>query len=214
MLRKRAGGSAGGRSGCAAEHALSWSPPIVTCDDSELARAAARGDADAFARLLSAQRAFIYRLAYKVVLDPDDALDVTQTVMLRLVGKIGQYDGRGAFRNWLATVVTREAINHLRRPSRRENALDPDLLAQVCDNGSAGKSENARAGLIEAERMAMVQEAMKSLSPQQRAIMALRLYSELGPKEIGQRLGLPARQVRSQIHRAVERLKRLLRHRA
>ncbi|MBE7558580.1 sigma-70 family RNA polymerase sigma factor [bacterium] len=196
--------------GCLMEQALTWSLPTVACDDSELARAAARGDEAAFVRLVSRHRRFIYNLAYRVVLSSEDALDVTQTVMLRLVEKIGKYDGRGAFRSWLATMVTREAINHLRRPSRREDVVDPEYLAEMCAEGQVA-GEEARGAVLSEQRMAAIQRAMVHLSPQQRAIMALRLFSELGPKEIGEQLGLPARQVRSQIHRAVERLRRLLR---
>ena len=196
--------------GCVLDQPLGWSLATVAHDDAELARAAARGNEDAFVRLVAGHRGFIYSLAYRVVLNIEDALDVTQTVMLRLVEKIGKYDGRGAFKSSLATMVTREAINHLRRPSRREDVVDPEILVEVCDDGRT-TGEEARGAVLQAQRMAAIEHALVHLSPQQRAIMTLRLLSELGPKEIAEQMGLPARQVRSQIHRAVERLRWLLR---
>jgi len=181
----------------------------VPLDDEVLARAAASGDREAFALLVSRYRGFIYTIVYRIVLHRDDALDVTQAVMLRLVEKIDRFDGRGSFKGWLATLTSREAIDFMRRPSRRESCIEPDTMARLCE-AVPGPEESPRRALAERERRELVEGEMHRLSPQQRAIVALRLELGLGPKEIAGRLGLNSQQVRSQFHRAVQKLRRAL----
>ena len=60
------------------------------------------------------------------------------------------------------------------------------------------------------ERLKLVEEAMKSLSIQQRAILALQIAEHLGPKEIAERLEIPSGQVRSQLNRAIKKLQEQL----
>jgi RNA polymerase sigma-70 factor (ECF subfamily) len=187
-------------------------------EDNELAQAAARGEQTAFAALFERYREYVYRLAYKVALDPEEALDATQATFLKVAEKIGQYDGRGNFRGWLATVAVRTAIDLARK--NRETATDPVDLAEVVENGQQRWAsrwtenpfsvQNPRMATEHRERLEQVEEAMKSLSVQQRAILTLQISEDLGPKEIADRLEIPAGQVRSQLDRAIKKLREQL----
>ena len=65
--------------------------------------------------------------------------------------------------------------------------------------------------LLDAEqRRQLALRAMVELSPQQRAILTLQFAEGLGPAEIARQLELPASQVRSQLHRAIQRIRQLL----
>lgn len=180
-------------------------------------------------------RGYVYTIAYKITLDEDDALDVAQTVFLRLVERIGDFDGRGPFRRWLATIAVRESITHRRRVARRETAFDPAALAEIREGrrdgdggwgvggdeagtagfgaggGAAGSSgESPRDRILRLERRDRVEAAMGELSPQQRAIFALRFKEDMDSAEIAERLDLPPGQVRVQLCRAVARLRELV----
>jgi RNA polymerase sigma-70 factor (ECF subfamily) len=175
-------------------------------DDRKLAQAAAGGDQSAFETLVARYRGLIYAIAYRITLNVEDALDVTQNVMVKMVEKIGDFEGRGSLRGWIATIAARESMNHHRRPGRRERAAEPAAIEALIENqGTVEK--NARDLLEEKQRRAMVERAMACASPQQRAIFALRFMEGLGPKEIAERLELPAAQVRSQLHRAIARIR-------
>ena len=179
-------------------------------DDRSLAAAAAGGDREAFAALVEHYRRYIYAIAYKISLHEEDALDITQNVMLALVRKIGLYRGDGPFRSWLAAVAAHEALNFVRRRSRRVEAptdpADLDKLTAARGNPSAAHAD-PREAAEHAQRRRLVEEAVAGLSPQQRAIFLLRFREEMWPREIAERLGLPAKQVRSQLHRALARLR-------
>lgn len=179
-------------------------------DDGTLAARAATGDQAAFTALIERYRRYIYTIAYKIALNEDDALDITQNVYARLVERIGDYEGRGSFKSWLAVMTSREAISFLRRSSRREEPTAPEIIEDLAMELTASASIDVRAALDVEQRRRLVEQAMKSLSPQQRAIVALRLGEDIGPKEIAQRLDLPASQVRSQLNRAIERIKKIL----
>jgi len=179
-------------------------------EDKNLAAQAAQGDREAFASLAERYRAYVYTIAYKITLNQEDALDVAQNVFVRVAEKIGAFNGRGPFRSWLATIAAREAINHCRRPSRRETAMDPETVGRLSESQDGGLERNPRTEADKAQRLELVESAMASLPPQQRAIFTLRLREDLGPKEIAERLSLPPRQVRSQLHRAMATLRRKL----
>jgi len=177
-------------------------------DDSTLAAAAANGDQSAFTLLVERYRAYIYTIAWRIALNEDDALDIAQNVLLRLVEKIGLFSNRGPFRAWLATLTAREAMGYLRRPSRRaEMAMEPSCLEEIADSRSCRAEAKPWAGLEAAQRKEMVERAVEGLSIQQRAIFLLRFHEEMLPAAIAEQLDLPARQVRSQLHRAVRRIR-------
>lgn len=178
-------------------------------DDRELALRAGQGDRGAFVRLVERHRRLVYAVAWRVVLNEEDALDVAQEALAKLARKIGQYRGDGSFRGWLSTLVTREALNLLRRPGRRERPVDPATLAGLADRDGGSRAE-ARDRIEHGERRAMVETAMARLPPQQRAIVALRLGEDLTSAEVARRLDLPKAQVRSQLSRAVARLREIM----
>jgi RNA polymerase sigma-70 factor (ECF subfamily) len=177
-------------------------------DESRLVAEAAQGDQRAFAALAERYRAYIYTIAYRITLNPEDALDVTQNVFVRVVEKLGAFNGRGPFRAWLATIAAREASDHLCRPSRREITTEPERLAQMAETPPSNSNDgNPRDAVDRAQRRRLVEQAMAGLSPQQRAVFALRWHEEMGASEIAERLGLSAGQVRVQLHRAIARIR-------
>jgi RNA polymerase sigma-70 factor (ECF subfamily) len=194
-------------------------------DDQALVTAALMGDREALAMLITRYRRLVYAVAWRITLDEDDALDAMQNTFLKLLDRLSTYGGRGHFRSWLAAVAAREALDQRRGRARREIVMDPSDLADLSDrsdiSSAAGTSgagwpggsggDDPRARLDCEARRARVEAAMTSLSPQQRAIVTLRLTESLKPAEIAERLGLPAVQVRSQMCRAIERLRRMLR---
>jgi len=187
-------------------------------EDRSLAAAAANGDQAAFTTLVERYRGYVYTIAYRIALNEDDALDVAQTVFLRLVERIGDFTGRGSFRGWIATIAAREAISHCRRSQRREQPTDPDTLERLREGNSHGGggancavvAPTQRQAILHNERRARVEAAMARLPPQQRAIFALRFQENMASAEIAERLDLPATQVRAQLCRAVARLRELV----
>jgi RNA polymerase sigma factor (sigma-70 family) len=110
----------------------------------------------------------------------------------------------------VAALTSNEALSYLRRRGRRETSTDPEVLEAMADERQCAKTNDPREALDAAQRRRLIEKAMADLSPQQRAVFALRLREDMGPKEIAERLGLPAHQVRTQLHRAIAALREAL----
>jgi RNA polymerase sigma-70 factor (ECF subfamily) len=183
--------------------------------DERLVQAAQRGDQHAFGELVARYRPYVYTIAYKILLNIDDALDVTQEVFMRVAQRIGSYDGRGNFSSWIAAVTAREAISERRRAVRREIALEDVESMQPAEKLRASEEyfafgqPDAREVLERQWKRERIDAAMVSLSQQQRAILSLMLREDMGPHEVAVALDIGESQVRSQLHRAVIRIREL-----
>lgn len=78
-------------------------------DLSELVLRAREGDRSALERLLVAIQDDVHRLALRMTGRPDDALDATQEILIRVMTRLSTFRGEAAFRTW----VHRVAVNHL-----------------------------------------------------------------------------------------------------
>lgn len=180
-------------------------------DDNILVEAALNGDQEAFAELFKRYRRYVYTIAYKITMHEDDALDVTQNVFLTLAEKLGAYEGRGTFRGWLAAITARQAYSLQRRTAlRREKMIESHAAEELQNTALQGNKNSPRLAFETEERLRLVDKAMVVLSPQQRAILTLRLKEEMRPAEIAERLGIAGKQVRSQLHRAIKRIREML----
>jgi RNA polymerase sigma factor (sigma-70 family) len=80
----------------------------VTVD--ELAQRAADGDREALSALVRELQHPMYRLALRFLGDPDDAQDACQEILIRIVTRLGTFEGRSKFTTWAYTVATRSLL--------------------------------------------------------------------------------------------------------
>ena len=81
----------------------------------ELARRASDGDRDALSELVREIQHPLYRLALRFLGDPDDAQDACQEVLIRIVTRLGTFEGRSKFSTWAYTVAVRSLLRTRRR---------------------------------------------------------------------------------------------------
>ena len=93
------------------------SPNHMPAEDSinETAHAFQDGDPEAFVTLVDELQDRFYRVAYRIVGEPDSALDVVQDAFVKIHGRIDSWDGRSRFSSWAYRIVTNLAIDGLRR---------------------------------------------------------------------------------------------------
>ena len=80
-----------------------------------LAREAAGGDKRALGELCRELQHPIYRLALRMLSNPDDAEDATQEILVRVVTNLGSFEGRSKFMTWAYTVATRQLLRTRKR---------------------------------------------------------------------------------------------------
>ncbi|MEM8887493.1 MAG: RNA polymerase sigma factor, partial [Bacteroidota bacterium] len=68
------------------------------------------GDKHALDTLIRLHQPFIYNVAWKMVHDPQDAKDLTQEVMIKVITKLSQFSFKSSFRTWLYRIVVNEFL--------------------------------------------------------------------------------------------------------
>jgi len=168
--------------------------------------AEARNDPAAFGRLYRRHYDAVFRYCVHRLFEREAAEDVTSTVFLKVVENLGRFKGTELqFRNWLYKIATNAVNSHLRQAARRRRLLKvagEELSSRTADGqGSTGES---------AERLALLKEAMFGLKPRYQTIITLRFFEDLKLTEIGEALGSKPGTVRSQLARALGRLRKKL----
>jgi RNA polymerase sigma factor (sigma-70 family) len=108
----------------------------------ELVRQSQQGNRRAMDQLIHLHQNFIYNVAWKMVHDPQDAMDLTQETLLKVITKLSQFNFNSSFRTWLYRIVVNEFLQSKRRKGEERfssfadygEALDaipnPDLTQQ------------------------------------------------------------------------------------
>ncbi len=166
--------------------------------DSALAARLRRDDADALDELYRRHAAGLLRLA--AVLVDEDAEDVVQDVFVGLAMALRTYEERGAFVAWIRGVTVRTALARRRRDlRRRETALDPDV----------GRTLD-----VDPSDRAALQDALRRLPDEQRAVFVLKLVEGYSHAEIAALLDIRPGTSEVRLFRAIRRLRSLLGDRA
>jgi RNA polymerase sigma-70 factor (ECF subfamily) len=155
-------------------------------------RGAQGGDVSSLEALFRHHWPTAYRAAYLVVHDAAAAEDIAQEGFLAAVRNLDRFDYRRPFGPWLHRIVVNRAIDWARARS---------LRAEAGDEALAGVAAPEEARLAEG-----VLEAIRSLSPEHRAVIVLRHLLEYTPGEIARLLDLPRGTVNSRLRRALDDL--------
>ncbi|WP_425954735.1 RNA polymerase sigma factor SigE [Xylanimonas sp. McL0601] len=151
----------------------------------------------------------VYRLAYRLTGNRQDAEDLTQETFLRVFRSLSGYTP-GTFEGWLHRITTNLFLDSVRRAKRvRMDAMGDDA-AHVPDDDGLGRPER---GFEHAHLDNDVQAALDRLRPEYRAAVVLCDIEDLSYEEIAVTLGVKLGTVRSRIHRARAQLRRELAHR-
>ena len=159
-------------------------------------------DANAFAELVRRYQGRLYRLAYRMLGNAEEAQDATQEAFLRAYRALSSFRMDASFSPWMYRITTNVCLDMLRsrRPqaSLDESPLDPPAALSV------------EGAVAERERLRAVAEAVGRLPVGLRTVFLLRHEAELSYEEIAQTLGLPLNTVRTRLFRARNALKELL----
>jgi RNA polymerase sigma-70 factor (ECF subfamily) len=176
--------------------------------DVERARA---GDAEAFRVLVERHSRPLFRLAYRLTRNEEDAEDVVQETFLKAYRRLDQFESRANFGSWLYRIAANCAMDLLRGRMRREEQSLPH------GPGEEGELMPLAASDPGPDRMAQAAElrrrigaAMSRLSPLERAAFVLRHFEELSTREIGEALGLETGAVKQGVFRAVRKMRAAL----
>ena len=165
-------------------------------DEKSLVKQAIRGDKDAFAALYARYRDDLYRYALFRLGQPEDAYDAVSACVVTAYESIYQLRAAGAFRSWIFRILY--------------YACGKQIALQQEQRGRADAEELDRLPAREDRLSPELQEALASLSPEDRDIVLLSVIAGYNSKEIASMTQLKATTVRSRLSRALAKMRAFL----
>jgi RNA polymerase sigma-70 factor (ECF subfamily) len=174
---------------------MSWAGQVTLSEAISIPESAA-DDLDAMVR---EHARFVFRVAFSVLRNREDAEDAAQETFMRLMKqdlrKIEQP------RAWLARVAWRCALDRTQRV--REQSLDDEDFHQQLPSSAAGADEV----LLEQQMKALLERMIEHLPRELRDVVRLSTVDEMTSAEAAQVLGIPDASVRTRLFRARQLLK-------
>lgn len=180
----------------------------------DLVKRARGGDVAAFEELISDQQDRIYNVAYRMVGDPELALDMAQEVFLKAFRSIKAFRSQARFSTWLYSIATNVCLDEIRKMKRRpyQQSLNRPIDTEEGEiewelpSPGPGPEEEVERGEVQRA----VQEALLRIPDDQRLLIVLRDLEDLSYQEIADRMGWPLGTVKSGLYRARQALKEQL----
>jgi RNA polymerase sigma-70 factor, ECF subfamily len=183
----------------------------VDTDDAALVDRCRAGDLSAFEPLVEKYRQRVWRLAYNVLRDREEAWDVAQEAFIRAYQALPSFRGQSAFYTWLYRIVMNVAADRGRargaqgRAFGTERVPEEDWERVLPDQNPGDESPDRAAARTEERRKIMT--ALDTLSEDHRRIIMLSDLEGLSYREIAETLEIPMGTVMSRLHNARKRLR-------
>ena len=167
---------------------------------------ARQGDGEAFQALVEQHSRSVFRLAFRMTGNEQDAEDVVQESFLRAYRQLGRFESRANFGTWLYRIVANCSVDLMRSKQARHDQVRGDSLDAMVEQPAAdlpGPERMAQSAEIDRR----VQEALGELSPLERAAFTLRHYEGRSIEEISAALHLGTSAAKHSVFRAVKKLR-------
>ena len=174
--------------------------------EADLVHHARRGDQAAWEALVHAHQEPVFRLAYLLVGDAAEAEDIAQEAFIRAFLKLDRYDAGRPLRPWLLKIAANLAHNQRRAAGRYLAAVQRWFRSDP--RVSAAPAELRGNRQMEAESL---WQAVRNLSDADQRIIYLRFFLELSVEETAEAMGIAQGTVKSRLHRALDRLREVVR---
>ena len=168
--------------------------------DPHLVARAQQGELAAFEELVKKYQQQIYSLACRIVMDQEEAKDLTQQAFLQAFIHIRDFRQQSQFRTWLFRIAINQCYNYLKSKKKFGDPID-------CQEVILAGDESPEADLMAEEQRRRLYEALARLPTKQRAVVTLKLEQGLSYQEISQVLGGSAGAARVNYCQAVKTLK-------
>ena len=182
---------------------------IAGATDELLVAAAKLGDRPAFAELWERHSNTVFKVAYRITKNRDDAEDVIQEAWMRAYVHLNTFDGRAKFSTWLTRIVINSALMTLRR-----KRAHPETSMEITDGETwqtrefADHTNDIDELYVRHERREHLRRAICRLQPTLRNVVEIHQSNDSSVKEIAELTGLSVAATKSRLLRARAALRR------
>lgn len=182
--------------------------------DDLLVQRALAGEGRAFEELYERHRNTVFKVAYGMCRNAEDAMDVVQETFLKAHRSLSRFERRASVVTWLCQIAVHQAIDlSRRRKVRHAESLDERLVSDEAPSGSSTGSNPEVAPPVRAaaaELQAALDKALAKLSDKHRTVFVLYTVKGLSYKEIADAVGISIGTVMSRLFYARKNLQAML----
>lgn len=175
----------------------------VTTDLIALAR---NGHVEAFSRLMGAEQPRLMAQALTFCGDRDQARDLVQETMIAAWKSLRRYDGSCRLFTWLYVILLRQHRRALGWFARRLPLPTAEQMASAAQHEPATPHDGDTTDAAESE---LLRAMVAALPARHREVIRLRFYADASEAEIAAALGISSGTVKSRLHHALEKLRRM-----
>jgi RNA polymerase sigma-70 factor (ECF subfamily) len=169
------------------------------------------GDLSAFEPLVEKYRQRVWRLAYNVLRDREEAWDVAQDAFIRAYQALPSFRGQSAFYTWLFRIVMNLAADRARQRAARGRAFGTERVGEEeWERAMVDQGASPDTSAVQTENRERIIRALETLSDDHRAIIMLGDVEGLSYREMAEVLEVPIGTVMSRLHNARKRLRQAL----
>ena len=161
-----------------------------------------QGDQAAWEVLMRMHQEPVFRLAYLLLGDPDEAEDIAQETFLRAYKALRGFDTERPLRPWLLRIASNLAYNRHRSIGRYLAALtrftqqEPDRIKSKTNEPD--------------DESQVLWQAVRQMAMPFQEVIYLRYFLDMSENEMAEALEVPAGTVKSRLHRALSKLRGII----
>jgi RNA polymerase sigma-70 factor (ECF subfamily) len=181
----------------------------IESDDNDIISSFLNGNESAFNLIVLKYQKKIYWIIRKMVIDHDDADDITQEVFIKLYRSLGNFRGDSALYTYLYRMAVNYALNHLKK-----NKLINSRIMNFDEESYRLKSdgENIDEKLDANEKTRLLKKAISGLPEKQMAVFNMRFYDNLSYDEISKILKTSAGGLKANYFHAVKKIGQIIKN--
>jgi len=178
--------------------------------DEEVVGRVLGGDSASYEILVRRYNQRLYRAAYAILRDADQAEDVMQETYVRAFQHLNQFAGQASFSTWLTKIAVYEALNRLKKRSRLQSIETIPEGGRMHTTINVAQPFNPEREAFDHEIRAALERAIDSLPQIYRVVFVLRAVEGMSGAEAALCLGISEETVKTRLHRARGLLRRRL----
>ena len=179
----------------------------IELTDTEIIKRVLHGEQVLFAQLVRRYQQYVFTLVLRFTDNREDAEEISQDIFVKAYRSLADFRGQSKFSTWLFTIVRTSCITFLRKKKLDTTSIDNERTQTILENRESSFSANV---VEQKSRHAMINAAIRLLSPDDSQLITLFYKGEQSLEEIGRIMGYEPNTVKVKLHRARHRLKEKL----
>ena len=178
-------------------------------DDEFLIKRFVSDDESAFEELFGRYKQKIFNLVYRYIGPYPETEELTQDVFIKVYKSAQTFKGKSKFSTWIYRIAVNTCLNYKKKKRLVMESLDKSGT-QLVKELVAPDSTTPEEQFTRARKMAIIQQALDSLLPNQKIAFILSKYDGFSYAEIGEIMNVSISSVESLLFRAKQQLKKEL----